>query len=171
MSKRSTKFYRKNEAEVMERLGLKPTKNSGAGWIEKEDGENEYYLCQLKSTDNQSISIKQNDLRILEYHAQISHKIPVFVIQFLNTGEVWLMARPEDMELKKSEKNIDFGVDIEQEEVYNESIKTKGADAKEAWKARQRFYEQKEREQKEKEEEFKNRSRKKWQKRNFSKKE
>lgn len=31
MSKRSTKFYRKNEADVMKRLGFKPTKNSGAG--------------------------------------------------------------------------------------------------------------------------------------------
>ena len=41
MGKRSTKFYRKNEEEVMRRLGFKPTKNSGAGWIEKEDGQNE----------------------------------------------------------------------------------------------------------------------------------
>ena len=30
---RTTKFYRKNEIEVMERLGFKPTKNSGSGWI------------------------------------------------------------------------------------------------------------------------------------------
>ena len=28
-NKRSFKFYRQNEAEVMESLGLKPTKNSG----------------------------------------------------------------------------------------------------------------------------------------------
>lgn len=27
MNKRSTKFYRKNEAEVMKRIGFKPTKN------------------------------------------------------------------------------------------------------------------------------------------------
>ena len=31
--KRSGKFYRKNEAEVMKALGLKPTKNSGSGWV------------------------------------------------------------------------------------------------------------------------------------------
>lgn len=31
MPKRSTKFYRKNEADVMKRLGFKPTKNSGSG--------------------------------------------------------------------------------------------------------------------------------------------
>ena len=33
MPKRSTRFYRKNEREVMQSLGLKPTKNSGSGWI------------------------------------------------------------------------------------------------------------------------------------------
>lgn len=94
--KRSGKFYRKNEAEVMKSLGLKPTKNSGSGWVEKEDGQNEFVICQLKSTDAQSIKINQKDIRILEQNAIVSHKLPVFAIQFLNTGEVWLMARPED---------------------------------------------------------------------------
>lgn len=94
--KRSTKFYRKNEVEVMNSLGLKPTKNSGSGWVEKEDGQNDYLICQLKSTDAQSIKVNQKDIRILEHNASIEHKLPVFAIQFLNTGEVWLMARPED---------------------------------------------------------------------------
>lgn len=94
--KRSGKFYRRNEEEVMETLGLKPTKNSGSGWIEKEDGQNDYIICQLKSTDAQSIKVNQSDIRILEKNATIAHKLPVFAIQFLNTGEVWLMAKPED---------------------------------------------------------------------------
>ena len=54
---RSGKFYRKNEREVMKNLGLKPTKNSGSGWIEKEDGENETIIAQLKSTDSESIKV------------------------------------------------------------------------------------------------------------------
>lgn len=33
MPKRSTKFYRKNEVEVMTSLGMKATKNSGSGWV------------------------------------------------------------------------------------------------------------------------------------------
>lgn len=93
---RGTKFYRKNEEEVMKSLGLMPTKNSGAGWIEKEDGDNEFIICQLKSTDAKSISVKLQDIHTLEYHADVSHKIPVFAIQFLSTGEVWLMAKPVD---------------------------------------------------------------------------
>lgn len=121
MNRRSTKFYRKNEAEVMESLGMRPTKNSGAGWIEKEDGQNEYLLCQLKSTDAQSIRIHQSDIRILEKNAMVAHKIPVFAIQFLNTGEVWLMAKPEDFtsaaEYINTGKTVvdNFGIELGEE--------------------------------------------------------
>lgn len=94
--KRSGKFYFKNEKEVMKSLGLKQTKGSGNGWLEKEDGQNDYLICQLKSTDAQSIRVKQEDIRTLEYNADVAHKLPIFAIQFLNTGEVWLMAKPED---------------------------------------------------------------------------
>ena len=95
---RSFKFYRKNEQEVMKSLGLKPTKNSGSGFVEKEDGQNDYVICQLKSTDAQSIKVNQKDIRTLEKNAMIEHKIPLFAIQFLNTGEVWLMIKPEDLQ-------------------------------------------------------------------------
>lgn len=101
MPKRTTKWYRKNEADVMKRIGFVPTKNSGAGWIEKEDGQNDYCICQLKSTDAQSISVKQNDLHVLENNASISHKIPVFAVQFINTDEVWLMIKPEHIQAIK----------------------------------------------------------------------
>lgn len=130
INKRTTKFYRKNEAEVMEQLGFRPTKNSGAGWIEKEDGQNEQCICQLKSTDKQSISVKQNDLHILEQNAAISHKLPVFAIQFLNTNEVWVMIKPEDLKLiqslvkgeditEKLSKGFDFDLDKTEETLYN----------------------------------------------------
>jgi hypothetical protein len=95
--KRSGKFYRRNEAEVMKSLGLAPTKNSGSGWVEKEDGYNEYILSQLKSTDAQSMRIQLDDLHKLEYHAIIEHKIPAFIIQFLDTNEMFIMAKPADL--------------------------------------------------------------------------
>ena len=93
--KRSGKFYRKNEAEVMKSLGLTPTKNSGSGWIEKEDGQSEHVICQLKSTDANSIKINKKDLDTLQYNASVSHKIPVFAIQFLQSNEVYLIIKPE----------------------------------------------------------------------------
>lgn len=95
--KRSGKFYRNNEAEVMEQLGLKPTVNSGSGWIEKEDGQSEDIICQLKSTDAHSIRIAKKDIDTLIYNSMVVHKLPVFAIQFLSTNEVFLLVRPEDI--------------------------------------------------------------------------
>lgn len=95
--KRTGKFYRKNEAEVMESLGLRPTINSGSTWIEKEDGQSEDIICQLKSTDAQSIRIVKKDIDTLIYNSMVVHKLPVFAIQFLNTNEVFLLVRPEDI--------------------------------------------------------------------------
>ena len=98
MAKRTTRFYRRNEEEVMEALGLRPTKNSGAGWVEKEDGQNDHLIAQLKSTDATSINIKLRDIEVLEANAMVAHKVPMFVVQFLGTGDTFIMARPSDME-------------------------------------------------------------------------
>lgn len=101
MTKRSTKFYRKNEAEVMKRIGFKPTRNSGATWIEKCDGQSDHCICELKSTDNSSFTVKQEYLHTLESHAIEAHKLPVFAFQFLNTDEVWLSIKESDIEAFK----------------------------------------------------------------------
>ena len=96
--KRSGKFYRKNEAEVMKQLGFEPTPNSGSGWIVKEDGISDDCLCQLKSTDAKSIKIEKKDIDTLLYNANVAHKLPVFAIQFLQSNEVYLVIRPEDLQ-------------------------------------------------------------------------
>lgn len=145
MKKRTFKFYRKNEAEVMESLGLKPTLNSGSTWIEKEDGQNDYVICQLKSTDAQSIKVNQKDIRTLEKNAIVAHKIPMFAIQFLNTGEVWLMIKPIDVE--EVAKYITTGKcekqnqELEFDDVKPKIIKNK---IKSSESARNEFYKQKE---------------------------
>lgn len=95
--KRSGKFYFQNEKEVMESIGLKQTKGSGNGWVEKEDGQNEYILCQLKSTDAESIRIKQLDLQKLEYNASLDRKAPLFIVQFLNNNSLYALMALEDI--------------------------------------------------------------------------
>ena len=95
--KRSGKFYRNNEREVMKLLGLEPTPNSGSFWLVKEDGQSENIICQLKSTDNNSIKINKLDLDKLSYNSLVAHKLPVFAIQFLNSNEVFLVVKPEDI--------------------------------------------------------------------------
>lgn len=94
MMKRSFRFYRKNEADVMRSLGLKPTKNSGSGWVEKEDGISDAVICQLKSTDKESIKLNKRDIDVLNYNAGVCHKMPVFAIQFLQSNEVYLLVKP-----------------------------------------------------------------------------
>lgn len=172
MNKRSTKFYRKNEAEVMKRLGLYPTRNSGAGWIEKCDGQNELFICELKSTDKESYTLKQKTLQELEYHACVAHKTPVFALQFLNRDEIWVAITEEDfkefIEFKKQkqlEKHLsplleqevdsflDSFVDKEIKEEYN--IYMPSMKAGKSYLARQSYMEQKARERKENEQRFK----------------
>lgn len=97
MTKRTTKWYRKNEAEVMHRLGFKPTRNSGATWIDKGDGQNEHCICELKSTDNASYRLEQTTLHTLEANAIEAHKLPVFALQFLNVDELWLAVKESDI--------------------------------------------------------------------------
>lgn len=87
--KRTGKFYSKNEKETLSRLGLKPSPMSGAGWVIKEDGENDIVMVQLKSTDSSSYRLDLLDLTKLEYHADISRKVPIFLIQYLKTGKIY----------------------------------------------------------------------------------
>lgn len=145
--KRSGRFYRRNEAEVMESLGLEPTMNSGSGWIEKEDGQSDEVICQLKSTDAQSIRIHQKDLHTLEYNASVTQKLPVFAVQFLGSNEVYLMVKPELLEdiakyIQTGEyinNNMFVGVDLSE----HEDMTTIGGKViKSSSNARERFKEE-----------------------------
>lgn len=142
--KRTGKFYRKNEAEIMEMLGLNPTPNSGSGWIVKEDGQNENVICQLKSTDANSIKIDKNDIDTLNYNAFVCHKLPVFAIQFLKSGELYLVLKPED--LPEIVKYINCGVIEKKEEIISNTIETKVKTKKinTSKNARQDFWKEKE---------------------------
>ncbi len=93
--KRSTKWYRKNEAETLKSIGLIPSPNSGSGWIFKSDGYNDYIQAELKSTDAQSYRIQKYDLFKLEHEASKAHKLPLFVLQFLDSNELYFIIKPE----------------------------------------------------------------------------
>lgn len=174
MNKRSTKFYRKNEFEVMKRLGLEPTKNSGAGWVEKCDGQNKLFICELKSTDKESYTLKQKTLQELEYHACVSHKIPVFALQFLNKDEIWIAIKEDEfkeyMEFKKQkqlerhlsplleqeEEIIDSFIDKEDKEEYNVYMPSRNAGR--TYLARHAYMKQKEKEREQSTKEFRKRA-------------
>ena len=94
---RKAKFWFKNEKEVMRRLGFEPVEGSGSGWVHKEDGESDVALAQLKSTEAESYRINYLDVQKLEYHAAVAHKLPVFVIEFLNRG-TYIMINASDLD-------------------------------------------------------------------------
>ena len=147
--KRSGKFYRKNEAEVMKSLGLNPTKNSGSGWIEKEDGQSENVICQLKSTDAESIRLHKKDFDILNYNATVAHKLPIFAIQFIQSNEVYLLVKPDLIQEiaqyietgEYTDKNSFIGIDLSEHE---DMTTTKGRVIKSSSKAREQFNREKE---------------------------
>lgn len=89
MPKRSGKFYSQNEKRTLKALGLTPAPASGAGWVAKEDGENETLMVQLKSTDSLSYRISRLDMKKLEFHAEVSNKVPVFLVQFLKDDRLY----------------------------------------------------------------------------------
>lgn len=95
--KRTGKWYSKNEKKTLLKVGLTPTKQSGAGFLEKEDGYNDKILAQLKTTDVGSYRITLDDLDKLKYHSMVSHKLPLFIIQFMQTGELYFILRQEDL--------------------------------------------------------------------------
>lgn len=105
--KRTGKFYSRNEKETLSRLGLKPSPMSGAGWVIKEDGENDIVMVQLKSTDSSSYRLDLLDLTKLEYHADISRKVPIFLIQYLKTGKIYAVVDIDN--IKELEEALDTG--------------------------------------------------------------
>lgn len=140
--KRTGKFYYKNEKEVLSRLGLAPAPQSGAGWIVKEDGENELVMVQLKSTDNSSYKLDMLDIKKLEYHAQVSNKVPIFLIQFLRQDKIYAVvdiANINDLynafELKEAPKRMQIG---------NDANIIKDAKIKASKNSRDKFYREQE---------------------------
>lgn len=141
--KRSGKFYYRNERETMEMLGMRQVPGSGNGWVAKEDGENEHLLCQLKSTDGDSIGIKKIDIDKLLLNAETEHKLPVFAVQFLKSGEVYLLVRPIDIEevaeyldtgvVKRPEK--DDIVEVKKTRMKKKSVVRSSESARERFKA------------------------------------
>ena len=97
-TRETSRYWYKNEKEVMRRLGLKSTLGSGSGPIEKEDGYNDEILLQLKSTAKRQITVHKKDVDDLVVHAAVEHKAPVFAINFVEDGSVWLMVRPQDVQ-------------------------------------------------------------------------
>ena len=138
MRKRTGKFYSRNEKETLSKLGLTPAPMSGAGWIVKEDGENEIAMVQLKSTDASSYRLDLLDMKKLEYHAEVSNKIPIFLVQFLKQDKLYAIVSVED--IPSLNKALETG-EVEERIIFKEEVKEKNeAKVKANKKAREQFF-------------------------------
>lgn len=139
---RKGRFWFKNEKRVMRMLGFEPVQGSGSGWVHKEDGENENALAQLKSTEKESYRISCVDLEKLEYHAAVSNKMPVFVIEFLGKETYALINikdfyRLQDLSLGKRVEAKESGVCHQDVAVRKERVVSSS-------KEKKKFYEEEE---------------------------
>lgn len=136
--KRSGKFYYKNEAKVLRELGFTPAPGSGNGWVVKEDGYNEHAMVQLKSTDAASYRISLFDIKQLEYHAKVEHKLPIFLVQFLKENKVYALVDVAELDqlpavfgVEPTQVNNDFVKIAEPEQSNKPKVQSsaKGRDA------------------------------------------
>lgn len=136
--KRSGKFYYKNEAKVLKELGFTPAPGSGNGWVVKEDGYNEHAMVQLKSTDAASYRISLFDIKQLEYHAKVEHKLPIFLVQFLKENKVYAIVDVAELDqlpavfgVEPTQVNNDFVKMAEPEQSNKPKVQSsaKGRDA------------------------------------------
>lgn len=139
---RKAKFWFKNEKEVMKRLGFKPVKGSGSGWVHKEDGESEVALSQLKSTEAESYRLNYLDIEKLEYHASVSHKLPVFVIEFLNRG-TYLLFNVNDLN-NLYQFLVDNKIDVKEDVINYEEEAVKRKKIESSQNCRKKFYKERE---------------------------
>lgn len=103
--KRQAKAYRNREKKIMKENNLTPVPLSGAG-IDKEDGKSETIIAQLKSTAKDSYILKVSDLKILFENATITHKIPLFLIDFMEHNLLLCCFKKEDIAKKETLQEI-----------------------------------------------------------------
>lgn len=121
---------------------------SGAGWIDKEDGQNDKVLVQLKSTDSSSYKINMLDIKKLEYHAQVSHKVPIFLVQFLQQDKIYAIIDVNNINelfdaFNIKEAKINKNIDIVEAEVIDRKVKSSKKDREKFNKERSEKYGQK----------------------------
>lgn len=88
-------------ASLQERRGAKTysgTRNSGSGngWIRKADVRTDTELIEFKTTTHASYSLKAGDLQKLFDQALVDDRLPVFEIEYANSGVTCVVLDKED---------------------------------------------------------------------------
>lgn len=96
------KDSRKQERALARERGGFVNSGSGNGWVRKSDVRTEEELWEAKITSAKSFSLKDADLSKNKDYALVDGRIPLFLIQFLGSGNEWVVIDKEDyLELKE----------------------------------------------------------------------
>lgn len=90
------KRSRLQEKRAAKDYGGKVTPGSGNQWMHKADVHTNDYIVECKSTVKKSYSIKEADFTKLYYQAIIENKIPLFEIEFSETGRTLVLMDKND---------------------------------------------------------------------------
>lgn len=96
------KDSRRQETTLAKELHGSRTPGSGNTWHSKSDVRTDTELWEAKITSAKSFSIKDADLAKNRNYALTDGRIPLFLIQFLNSGNEWIVMDKEDyLDLKE----------------------------------------------------------------------
>ena len=86
---------RKQEERVAEEFNGKAQPGSGNQWHSKGDVSSEDFIIECKQTRHASFTLSLRDLKKIERFAKEKAKLPVFIIEFMGSGE-YVVLRKED---------------------------------------------------------------------------
>ena len=99
-------------------------------------------MVQLKSTDSTRYTLDMLDMKKLEYHANISHKIPIFIVQFLREDRLYAIVPVDNIiDLKDS---VETGKIKDKVTIKEPEPVTSRRLVKSSKKAREQFFEERE---------------------------
>lgn len=101
------KDSRRQERALAHERGGFVNSGSGNGWSAKSDVRTQDELWEAKITSAKSFSLKDTDLTKNKNYALVGGLIPLFLIQFLGSGNEWVVMDKDDyIELKE---RVSFG--------------------------------------------------------------
>ena len=96
------KDSQRQERSLAKEIGGSVNAGSGNGWVRKGDVRSEQELWECKITSAKSYSLKEMDLRTVVNQATVDGRIPVFLVEFLKSGDSYVILTKDDyMEMRE----------------------------------------------------------------------
>lgn len=92
----TVKDSQRQERALAKQLQGSVNAGSGNGWVRKGDVRSDKELWECKITSAKSYSLKRADLNKLNEQALMDGRIPIFLIEFMQEGESFVVLSKDD---------------------------------------------------------------------------